>query len=119
MSNQDSPSALIKQFVQETVQLAGFGDLPAEFRQQYQEKMEIALLKKIGVALNNLLTDPQVVALGQFLEKNSNPKPEELMAFYQERIVDLPGKITNIMRDFQLDFLKTTATVTQGISKAV
>lgn len=116
MAQQTPNAALIKQFVEETIQLAGFGDLPVEFRQQYQEKIELALLKKIGVTLNNLLTDQQVVALGQFLEKNPNPKPEEILEFYQNRLVELPEKLKNIMRDFQLDFLKNTATVTQGIN---
>mgnify|MGYP001612081668 CR=1 FL=1 len=43
-------TALIKQFVEENIKLSGFGDLPVEFRSQYNEKIEMAFLKKIGVA---------------------------------------------------------------------
>lgn len=111
-------AALIKQFVEETIKLAGFGDLPVEFRAQYQEKIEMALLKKIGVSLNNMLDDKQVVALGQFMEKNPNPRPEELLAFYRERIVDLDEKLKNILRDFQLDFIKNSASALQGLKTA-
>lgn len=115
---QETNAALIKQFVEETIKLAGFGDLPASFRAQYQEKIEIALLKKIGVSLNNLLDDKQVAALGQFMEKNPNPQPEELMSFYRERIVDMDEKLKNILRDFQLDFIKNSASALQGLKTA-
>lgn len=115
MANQPSNEEILNQFIDETVELAGFADMPAEFLGDYKDKLLITLLKKIGVRLSGMLTDKQVESLADFTQKNPNPKPEEIFKFYELYIDDIPEKIIQTMKDFQLDFLKNSAALMQGL----
>lgn len=111
MANNDTggqpndPQQLIQQIIDDTVTKAGFGDLPAQFQQEYRDKLELALYKKVGTAINNTLSEEQVQELGKFLQKNPNPSNEQLFDFYNSKIADLPERIAEALKSFQRDFL--------------
>lgn len=102
---QNDPQQLIQQIITDTANKAGFGDLPADFQQEYRDKLELALYKKVGTALNNTLSEEQVEELGKWLQKNPNPTNEQLFDFYNSKIADLPEKIGAALKTFQADFL--------------
>lgn len=102
---QNDPQQLIQQIITDTVTKAGFADLPAQFQQEYRDKLELALYKKVGAAINSTLSEEQVQELGKFLQKNPNPSNEQLFDFYNSKIADLPEKIAAALQSFQRDFL--------------
>lgn len=106
---------LISQFIDETIKLAGFGDLGEDFQKEYKEKLEIALHKKIGTSLQNMLKDEELEEFAKLLQANPDISNEEIFKFYESKIPDLPQKIFQVMLEFQRNFVGTSVQIQKDV----
>ena len=98
------PQDFIEQFIADTIQKAGYADLPETFLQPYKDKLELLLVKRIGLDATVLLDEE---SLEEFADLITQPttKPEAVFAFYKARIDNFPEKIIKTLIDFQKQYL--------------
>lgn len=97
----------IKQFIAETVEKAGFSELPKNFVDSYKERLESALAKRIGVQASALLGEKAMAKLTAMLRKNPSTPAGKLFQFYNDNIENFPEKVAEILYQFQQEYLET------------
>ena len=91
----------IKQFIDETVKMAGFSELPKNFVDSYKERLEVALSKRIGVQATALLSEKAMAKFTSMLRKNPKISPAKIFKFYNDNIENFQEKIAEILFQFQ------------------
>lgn len=104
----------IKQFIAETVEKAGFSELPKNFVESYKERLESALAKRIGVRATALLSEKAMAKFTGMLRKNPKTSPAKIFKFYNDNIENFPEKIAEILSQFQSEYLETAQRVRGG-----
>ena len=112
MSQQD-PAQIINNFLDDTLEKAGFTQVPPNFLAVYKKKLEELFMQKLGLEITKLLDEQGRKDLVEFLQSfEEAPKPEEVFEFYNERIPDFPQKIAGFMKDFQKSYVERARTAT-------
>jgi hypothetical protein len=106
------PEDFIQQFIDETIQKAGFVNLSPQIIANYQESLRTLLLKKLGIEATALLSDSDLSELTGTLEKQPDTSPKAIFAFYDSHIGNFAEKMADVLREFQEEYLATVKQVT-------
>jgi uncharacterized protein YdiU (UPF0061 family) len=101
----------IQQFLEQTMQKAGFTDLSPEFSKAYQEKLELLLAKKIGIEATAFLSDAAIEELTKIMAEKPKTGPAKLFDFYSQNIPNFVDKMASIFKDFQDNYIATMAQI--------
>ncbi len=104
----------IKKFIDETVKMAGFSELPKNFVDSYKERLEIALSKRIGVRATALLNEKAMAKFTAMLRKNPKTSPAKIFKFYNDNIENFEEKIAEILFQFQKEYVETAERIRKG-----
>lgn len=101
----------IKQFIDETVEKAGFSHLPQNFVDSYKERLEASLAKRIGVQATSILDEKAMAKFTAMLRKNPKTSSEKIFQFYSDNIENFPEKVAEILYQFQEEYLQTAQSI--------
>lgn len=104
----------IKEFITETIKVAGFSELPKNFVNSYKERLEVALSKRIGVQATLLLSEKAMTKFTSMLRKNPKTPPAKIFKFYNDNIENFEEKIAEILFQFQKEYVELAEKIRKG-----
>lgn len=103
---------IFQQFLDDTLQAAGFADAPEQVKQSFRDRMEVAFAKRLGLEAVHLLGAEDLQEFQKWAGDNPQPNPNDLYKFFADRVPDFENKILNVMKQFQVEFLQAASAVT-------
>jgi predicted Zn-dependent protease len=89
----------MRKFIEEIIKRAGLDGMPADFLDEYAEKLAEEAQKRIGVESMALLTPEQTEELGKLMEQSHNdPKP--INDYLVSRIEHYQEKMAAVLKQF-------------------
>lgn len=89
----------IKKFVETIIKEAKLDTLPAEFLEEYTERMTIEAQKRLGVTAMSELKPEKIEELNKLIQDTNND-PLKVSAFLEENIENYQDKMTKALQEF-------------------
>lgn len=103
---------VLKQFVDDTINAAGFGEVAEEVKRSFRDRIEVAFAKRLGLEAVNLLGEDDLPQFEKFVEGNPTASPNDIYNFFATHVPEFETKVLDVMKRFQVEFLQAAATVT-------
>lgn len=91
-------------FINELIKQAGLDSMPAEYLQEYKEKLAIEAQKRLGVASMAALSPEQVAELNEIIAREAEPAMA-IKDYLIANIDDYKGKMTEALKEFGREVL--------------
>lgn len=103
---QETQFDFLRQFIEHTLDDAGFDTLTEETRAQYVPQFVAEAERRIGLALIPRLTEVSAKELGELVDKEE-VTPEEMRNFWTNNIPEFEKIVAETLKDFAIE-LKST-----------
>lgn len=97
------PQNNFQQYIDQLFTLIGMDNLPADFREVYEEKLGLEVKKRLGLMAMRELTPVQLTEFMAKFEDNTSNQAD-LLAYLEQNIPDYQNKVQEVLRDFAVEF---------------
>lgn len=98
MENTSTPNT-IESFIDEIVKQAGLDDMPADFIDEYKQRLAIEAQQRMGIVAMQQLTPEGIEELNKLVEESSE-EPQKISDFLVSKIDNYEELMANALRDF-------------------
>ena len=95
----------INTFLDEMLLQANLSNLPDTFKDEYKDRLFAEIQKRIGIMALNNLSEKDAEEFSNLVVKTQTTQ-DDVMNFLRQRVTDLQEKITEVLIQFQNEFVK-------------
>ena len=96
---------IMEQYVNQIMQQAGIADLPEDFKKDYVEKLSVEAQRRLGIMALGEMDESGIKDFEKLMAENKEPKPEQLMEFFKQRVPDFQTKVIETLKQFAQEFV--------------
>lgn len=97
---------IIENFIQEMLKKAGIANLPEDFKKEYTEKLSVEVQQRLGMMALAELKENDLKEFEKLITKETEPKSDDLLTFFRERIPDFENKLSETLKKFADEFIQ-------------
>lgn len=96
---------VIEKFVQEMIKKAGIDNMPEDFKKEYTDKLAVEVQQRLGIMALQELDENGLKEFETLMRDEKEPNPQQLLEFFQGKIPDFNGKLSQTLKKFAEEFI--------------
>lgn len=109
---------IIQQYLESILTEAGLDGMPEGFKQEYFEKLEEEITKRLGVVALRAMDDQTLDQFDALISEHPELPAEKVISFYQEHIPNFIDKVQNALMDFKTEFVNRAKAMSDSASSS-